>query len=100
MCIRDRQEQAFTERLKELGWNVYVTTLEAQLLGFRDLLEMPNTSSPFIQRLNERQLSILPGVIQRPEHMRGTVRLLSLALRCLALLDYASTAHGLSLIHI
>ena len=87
-------EQAFTERLKELGWNVYVTTLEAQLLGFRDLLEMPNTSSPFIQRLNERQLSILPGVIQRPEHMRGTVRLLSLALRCLALLDYASTAHG------
>lgn len=87
-------EQAFAQRLKELGWDIYVTTLEAQLLTFHDLLDTPVTSSPFIQRLNERQLSILPGVIQRPEHMRGTVRLLSLALRCLGLLDYASLSYA------
>ena len=85
-------EQAFAQRLKELGWSVYVTSLETQALTFHDLLVNPVKSSPLLQRLNNCQLSLLPGVIQRPEHMRGIVRLLTLAIRCLALLDYASSS--------
>lgn len=86
--VASPNETALKERMQELGWHGYVTTLGAQALSVRDLLDTSMKASALVERLHNRQLSLLPGVIQRLEHTRGLIRLMTITLRCLALMDY------------
>ena len=84
-------EDALAAAVQRLGWRVYATnqpqeTLRAQqaVLAYRDeyLVERG------FGRLKGRPLSLSPLYLQRHDHVTGLIRLLSLALRVLTLVEY------------
>jgi transposase len=86
-----RVEAAITAAEARLGWRVYVTNQPAEacsltqvVLAYRDqyLVEHP------IGRLKGAPLSLSPVYLSRDEHVTGLVRLLTIAVRVLSLLEY------------
>jgi transposase len=84
-------EAALAAAVRRLGWRVYATnqpqaTLSAEqaVLAYREeyLVERG------FGRLKGRPLSLSPLYLQRDDHVTGLIRLLSLALRVLTLVEY------------
>jgi transposase len=83
-------EQALATALRRLGWRVYVTNqaatvlpLERAVLAYRDEYLVERS----LGRLKGRPLSLSPLYLTRDDHATGLIRLLSLALRVLTLLE-------------
>lgn len=86
-----RREEALTAAVARLGWRVYATNQPVAeldttqvVLAYRDqyLVEHP------LGRLKGAPLSLSPVYLSRDEHVTGLVRLLTLAVRVLSLLEY------------
>ena len=85
-----REETAIGKAMSQLGWRVYATnqlseqlTLEQAVEAYRDEYLVERNFS----RLKGRPLSLAPLYVQRDDHRIGLVRLLTLALRVLTLLE-------------
>jgi transposase len=88
--MSSREERAITKAMSELGWRVYATNhleqhlmLEQAVEAYRDEYLVERNFS----RLKGRPLSLAPLYVQRDDHRIGLVRLLTLALRVLTLLE-------------
>jgi transposase len=84
-------EEALTAVVQRLGWRVYVTnqpgqqlSLEQAVLAYRGEYIIEHS----IGRLKGRPLSLTPMYLQRDDHATGLVRLLSIGLRVLTLLEF------------
>jgi len=85
-----REETAIARAMSKLGWRVYATnhqadhlTLEQAVEAYRDEYLVERNFA----RLKGRPLSLAPLYVQRDDHRVGLVRLLTLALRVLTLLE-------------
>jgi transposase len=85
----EREETALAERLAGLGWRVYATNdprlgqAEA-VWAYRGQYVLERSFG----RLKGQPLSLTPMYLQRDDHATGLVRLLSLGLRVLMLLEF------------
>ncbi len=86
----DRDEQAIAQAEDQLGWRIYSTnhpleqlTLEQAVEAYRDEYRVERNFA----RLKGRPLSLAPLYVQRDDHRVGLVRLLSIALRVMTLLE-------------
>jgi len=85
-----RAETAIAQALDQLGWRVYATNhllshlaLEQAVEAYRDEYVVERNFS----RLKGHPLSLAPLYVQRDDHRVGLVRLLTLALRVLTVLE-------------
>jgi len=84
-------ETAVSEAINLLGWRVYATnhhsenfTLNEAVVAYRDSYLMERSFG----RLKNSPLSLTPIYLQRDDHIKGLIRLLSIALRVLTLLEW------------
>jgi len=88
VCV---DEAALEAAVRRLGWRVYGTnqsaeslSLEQAVLAYRNEYQVERS----LGRLKGRPLSLTPMYIQRDDHATGLIRLLSIALRVLTLLEF------------
>jgi transposase len=91
-----RDEDALESAVSRLGWRVYVTnqpsdqlSLEQAVLAYRSEYLVERS----LGRLKGRPLSLTPMYVQRDDHATGLIRLLSIALRVLTLLEFIGRRH-------
>jgi len=84
-------EDAVTEWLRRQGWRVYATNAPAArwsvaqaVLAYRDQYLVERGCG----RLKGQPLSVTPMYLERDDHATGLIRLLSIALRILTLLEF------------
>lgn len=84
-------EDALESAVARLGWRVYGTnqpsgelSLEQAVLAYRNEYLVERS----LGRLKGRPLSLKPMYVQRDDHATGLIRLLSIALRVLTLLEF------------
>ncbi len=86
-----RNEEAIREARRRLGWRVYVTNAPPETLSLSQAVwayrGTPRIDRNF-SRLKGHPLGIRPLYVQREDHARGMVRLLSLALRVLTVVEH------------
>jgi len=86
-----RNRQAIRAVRCRMGWRLYVTNAPAELLSLPQAVwayrGAPRMERNF-RRLKGRPLGIRPLYVQREDHAKGMVRLLSLALRVLTLVEH------------
>ncbi len=85
-------EVALEAAVRRLGWRVYSTnqpveqlSLEQAVLAYRSEYLVERS----LGRLKGRPLSLTPMYVQRDDHATGLIRLLSIALRVLTLVEFA-----------
>jgi transposase len=88
VCVDTAALEAAVSRL---GWRVYGTnqpvaslSLEQAVLAYRSEYQVERS----LGRLKGRPLSLTPMYVQRDDHATGLIRLLSIALRVLTLLEF------------
>ena len=86
----EREEKAIEQAMSQLGWRVYATnhlrdhlSLEQAVEAYRDEYLVERNFS----RLKGRPLGLAPLYVQRDDHRVGLVRLLTLALRVITVLE-------------
>lgn len=86
-------EAALEAAVQRLGWRVYGTnqpveslSLEQAVLAYRSEYLVERS----LGRLKGRPLSLTPMYVQRDDHATGLIRLLSIALRVLTLLEFVT----------
>jgi transposase len=86
----ERNEEALAYAIHHLSWRVYATnqktdamTLEQAVEAYRDEYRVERC----FERLKGHPLSLAPMYVQRDDHRVGLVRLLTIALRVLTLLE-------------
>jgi transposase len=84
-------EEALASAVRRLGWRVYSTnqpveqlSLEQAVLAYRSEYLVERS----LGRLKGQPLSLTPMYVQRDDHATGLIRLLSIALRVLTLLEF------------
>jgi len=84
-------EAALEATIRRLGWRVYGTnqpvaslSLAQAVLAYRNEYQVERSFG----RLKGRSLSLTPMYVQRDDHATGLIRLLSIALRVLTLLEF------------
>jgi len=84
-------EQALESAVRRLGWRIYSTnqpakqlSLEQAVLAYRSEYLVERS----LGRLKGRPLSLTPMYVQRDDHATGLIRLLSIALRVLTLVEF------------
>jgi transposase len=84
-------EEAVATAVRQLGWRVYATTqpsaqlsLQEAVLAYRNEYLVERAMG----RLKGRPLSLTPMYLERDDHATGLIRLLSLGLRALTLLEF------------
>jgi transposase len=84
-------EDAVKQQFQLLGWRVYVTnktetqlTLKQAVRAYRD----EYLTERGFARLKGNTLSLTPIYLQREDHVTGLIRLLSIGLRVLTLLEF------------
>lgn len=86
-----RNQQAISEVRRAMGWRLYVTSASAAELPLSKAVNVFR-GAPLMERnfarLKGHPLGIRPLYVQREDHVRGMVRLLSLALRVLTLAEH------------
>lgn len=87
---------ALEAALAAVGWRVYVTnqpaeqlSLEQAVLAYREEYIVERS----LGRLKGQPLSLRPMYLERDDHATGLVRLLSIGLRVLTLLEYGARRH-------
>jgi transposase len=91
-----RDEAAITEAMSHLGWRVYATNHSAQHLSLEQAVEAYRDEylvERNFSRLKGHPLGLAPLYVQRDDHRLGLVRLLTLALRVLTLLEGVVRQH-------
>jgi transposase len=87
----ERNEKAIRKARLIMGWRLYVTNAEVSKLSLSKAVNVFR-KSPVIERnfsrLKGRPLGVHPLYIHREDHTCGMIRLLSIALRVLTLLEY------------
>lgn len=85
-------EEALETAVRRLGWRIYSTnqpseqlSLEQAVLAYRSEYQVERSFG----RLKGRPLSLRPMYVQRDDHATGLIRLLSIALRVLTLLEFS-----------
>ena len=84
-------ENAVVERVKRLGWRVYVTNCAAKELTVEQLIAAYHGEwrvEHTLRRLKGRTLSIAPVYVRDEKQIRGLLCLLAIALRVLTLVEY------------
>lgn len=88
-----RNQEAIESAEFASGWRIYATnapeeqlTLSKAVLAYRDQFIAENVFG----RLHGRMLSMTPLYVQREDHARGLIHLLTMAARALALGDYVA----------
>ena len=88
VCV---DEAALEAAVRRLGWRVYGTnqpveslSLEQAVLAYRNEYQVERS----LGRLKGQPLSLTPMYVQRDDHATGLIRLLSIALRVLTLLEF------------
>jgi transposase len=88
-----RNQQAIYETRRAMGWRLYVTSAPAAELPLSRAVNVFR-GAPLMERnfarLKGHPLGIRPLYVQREDHVCGMVRLLSLALRVLTLVEYVA----------
>lgn len=89
-------ETAVEAAIRRLGWRVYATnqptqqlTLTHAVLAYRGQYTVERAFG----RLKGRPLSVTPMYVQRDDHATGLIRLLSIGLRVLTLLEFTVRRH-------
>jgi len=84
-------QEAVAAAVRQLGWRVYATTqppaqlpLQEAVLAYRNEYLVERAMG----RLKGRPLSLTPMYLEREDHVTGLIRLLSLGLRVLTLLEF------------
>lgn len=87
-----RRDEAITPAFRQFGWRLYATNAPEQLLPLPDAVRVYRGGVPTIEhdfsRLKGRPLGLRPAFVHRDDHLKGLVRLLSLALRILTLTEF------------
>jgi transposase len=82
---------AIGQKRREMGWRLYATNAPQSTLSLSKAIQLHH-DSPRIERnfarIKGKQLGISPLYLQREDHIKGMVRLLSLALRVLTAMEY------------
>ena len=84
-------EDAVSREMKLLGWRVYVTNQTQAQLSLKQAVRAYREqylSERGFARLKGFPLSLTPIYLQREDHITGLIRLLSIALRVLTLLEF------------
>ena len=88
-----RDETAIEAQYRTMGWRLYVLNAPAEqfslaqaVLAYRGTANIERNFS----RLKGRPLGLRPVYLQREDHLKGLVRLLSLALRILTLTEFVA----------
>jgi transposase len=88
-----RKQQAIYETRRAMGWRLYVTSAPTAELPLSKAVNVFR-GAPLMERnfarLKGHPLGIRPLYVQREDHVCGMVRLLSLALRVLTLVEYVA----------
>jgi transposase len=86
-----RSEETIADKKRRLGWRLYATnapkarlSLGKAVLSYREQYIVERDFA----RLHGRQLGITPLFVQRDDHALGLIRLLTIALRALVLLEF------------
>jgi transposase len=85
------EPEALTRAIEQLGWRVYATNQVADVLSFVQAVEAYRDEylvERTFGRLKGHPLSLSPMYVERDDHATGLVRLLSIALRVLTLLEF------------
>jgi len=86
-----RTQAALEQVQRRLGWRLYVTNANTAQLSLEEAV-LAYRGSPHIDRdfsrLKGRPLGLRPLYLKREDHTRGLVRLLTLALRLLTLVEF------------
>ena len=84
-------EEALEKAIRRLGWRVYATNLPADKLSLTQAV-LAYREQYIIERglgrLKGKPLSLTPMYLQRDDHATGLIRLLSIGLRVLTLLEF------------
>jgi len=87
-----RKETAVETAHRTMGWRLYVTNAPKERLSLADSVRTYRGNVPTIERLFSRlkgqPLGLRPIYVHREDHIKGLVRLLSLALRILTLIEF------------
>ena len=85
--------EAVAAAVRRLGWRVYATTQPADQLSLAQAI-LAYRSEYLIERdmgrLKGRPLSLTPMYLERDDHATGLIRLLSIGLRVLTLLEFVA----------
>jgi transposase len=88
-----RNEEAIANEYRTLGWRLFVLNAPADTFSLAQAVQAyrgsPNIERNF-SRLKGRPLGLRPAYLQREDHLKGLVRLLSLALRVLTLTEFVA----------
>jgi len=90
------QPEAVRKACEQLGWRVYATNQTAEVFAFVEAVEAYRDEflvERNFGRLKGRPLSLSPMYVERDDHATGLVRLLSIALRVLTLLEFVVRRH-------
>jgi transposase len=86
-----RRQEAIDQAIQRLGWRVYATNAAAErlslttaVLAYRDQYLIERSFS----RLKGTVLAMLPLYVQRDDHAIGLIRLLTIALRAMVILEF------------
>jgi len=88
-CERNQQAVAQAERL--LGWRVYATNAPTERLSLSQAVEVyrdAHLHEHGYSRLKGKPLSLTPLFLQKDDQITGLIRLLSLALRVLTVIEF------------
>jgi transposase len=84
-------EEALESAVRRLGWRLYSTnqppeqlSLAQAVLAYRSVYLVERS----LGRLQGRPLSLTPMYVQRDDHATGLIRLVSIALRVLTLVEF------------
>jgi transposase len=84
-------QEAVAAAVRHLGWRVYVTTQPPAQLSLQEAV-LAYRSEYLVERamgrLKGRPLSLTPMYLERDDHATGLIRLLSIGLRVLTLLEF------------
>lgn len=86
-----RQEESLAQAYRLMGWRVYATNAPQQRLSLSQAVDVYRDAylhEHGYSRLKGTPLSLTPMYLQKDEQITGLIRLLSLALRVLTLLEF------------
>ncbi len=92
----DVHTEAVCKASEHLAWRVYATNQAAEVLSFVQAVEVYRDEflvERTFGRLKGHPLSLSPMYVERDDHATGLVRLLSIALRVLTLLEFVVRRH-------
>jgi transposase len=86
-----RKEEAIEQHKQRLGWRVYATNAPTEKLGLTEAV-LAYRGQYLLERcfprLKGKILALLPLYVQRDDHAKGMIRLLTIALRAMVIIEF------------